>query len=116
MMTSARPETLEACWSLIEMMDREVVGAQEDEARAKAEVKRLRDELSWRPAAGCSFDSEYLGRLVDFFDAERTVYTRTVRGESSSVCTAELDAFVSEVRLLHAEFLEIDARMKGLEK
>ncbi len=38
-MTSAKPETLEECWSLIEMMDREVVGAQEDLARVKIELR-----------------------------------------------------------------------------
>jgi hypothetical protein len=40
---SARPDTLEKCWSLIEMMDREVIGATVDMEAARVESSRLKE-------------------------------------------------------------------------
>ena len=43
---SARPDTLEACWSLIEYMDREVCGAMADEQRWRKRVSELEAMLA----------------------------------------------------------------------
>lgn len=45
-MESAKPETLEACHELITMMDREVAGAMDDRAKARAIIANVRALLT----------------------------------------------------------------------